>query len=85
MKKKALKFQTNIGCECCVRQLAHYFSDTCIHNWNVDLHHPLKVLTVEDDVAAETVIEIVSKAGFQIEEINRLNRGEFSKHIILLN
>lgn len=41
-----LEFRTNVCSECCIRNLANYFSDTKIKYWNVNLHHPLKVLTM---------------------------------------
>lgn len=67
---KALKFGTTICSECCVRYFAHYFTDTQIKNWHVDLHHPLKVLTVEQHtITAEEVITVVRKAGYEIEEL----------------
>ncbi len=63
-----LEFRTTICSECCIKNLANYFSNTKIKYWNVNLHHPLKVLTVEqDDITAEEVIAVVTKAGYEIE------------------
>lgn len=74
---KALKFRTNVCSECCIRHLAHFFTDTQIRHWHVDLNHPLNVLTFEQaNVKAEEVIAIVRKAGFEIEQLEWLHKSE---------
>lgn len=74
---KALKFRTNVCSECCIRHLAHFFADSNIRYWRVDLNHPLNVLTVEQaNITAEEVKAIVRKAGFEIEQLEWLHKSE---------
>lgn len=83
---KALKFRTNVCSECCIRHLAHFFTDSNIRYWRVDLNHPLNVLTVEQaNITAEEVKAIVRKAGFEIEQIEWFYKSELLGYLGTMN
>ncbi len=71
MKNKELKFRTNINCGGCVKAVTPYLDKVDgILEWNVDTTDKNKILTVKSDgITQEEIIEIVKKAGFEIESI----------------
>lgn len=64
-----LKFKTNINCGGCVAKLTPFLdAEKGISDWKVDTEIPEKILTVENlDMSQEQIIEIVKKAGFNIQ------------------
>jgi copper chaperone CopZ len=36
-------------------------------SWKVDLSHPDRILTVEGEVATETIIDAIEKSGYKAE------------------
>lgn len=66
-----LKFKTSINCGSCINTVRPYLdAENSIENWQVDTENPDKILTVLGDaITAEKVIDIISDAGYQIEEI----------------
>ena len=69
---ETLQFKTNINCGGCVAKVTpHLNKETEIKNWKVDTANPQKILTVEtENLSAKEVMQVVSKAGFKIEELN---------------
>jgi copper chaperone len=68
-----LKFKTTIKCSGCVSKVTPALNnEASIETWNVDIYTPEKILTVESsDEDPAKVIELVEKAGFKIEVINK--------------
>lgn len=69
---KTRQFKTNINCGNCVRSVSGFLNDVkTIQTWEVDIHHPDKILTVQSDqeVDAEEIKAAVEDAGFDISEI----------------
>lgn len=66
-----MQFKTTINCQNCLRMVTAFLNELeGIDRWQVDLNHPDKILTVETrTVSAETIIETVKEAGFEINEI----------------
>lgn len=67
---KTINFKTNINCSGCVAKVTPLLnSDAEIKNWSVDTNNPEKILSVETESDnANSIIELVKKAGFKIEE-----------------
>ena len=69
---ETLKFKTNIKCSGCVAKVTPHLNavEGIEGNWQVDIHNPNKVLTVETTNALTAQIkEAVQKAGFTIEQV----------------
>ncbi len=68
---KTLKFKTNINCSGCVARVTpHLNKQSDINSWSVDTLNPEKILSVEGEfIDAGKIIELVSKAGFKVEEV----------------
>ncbi len=67
---ETLKFKTNIKCGGCIATVTPYLNDQqAISSWAVDTNSPEKVLTIEGDLSAATVVETLKKAGFTAEKI----------------
>lgn len=69
---ETLKFKTNIKCSGCVAKVTPHLNavESIAGNWQVDIHNPNKVLTVEAAKADTNQIkEAVQKAGFTIEQV----------------
>lgn len=68
---KTLKFKTNINCSGCVARVTPYLNkQSDITSWSVDTLTPEKILSVEGEfIDAGKIIELVSKAGFKVEEV----------------
>ncbi len=68
---KTLKFKTNINCSGCVARVTpHLNKQSDITSWSVDTLNPEKILSVEGEfIDAGKIIELVSKAGFKVEEV----------------
>lgn len=66
-----LKFKTNINCTGCLSTVKPFLDNkTDIHNWNVNLQHDERILTVQTDrLTADDVEKTVKKAGFDAEEM----------------
>lgn len=70
--KKAtnMKFKTNLNCGSCEAAVKpHLDKADNIKNWEVDLSHDDRILTVEGEASAEEVQATVEKAGFKAEKI----------------
>jgi copper chaperone len=67
---KTLKFKTNLNCSSCVAAVKPYLDAVKnVEGWEVDTKNPEKILTVKgDDIAADNIIQNVTKAGYTIEE-----------------
>lgn len=65
------RFKTKINCAGCLRSVTPYLNGLDnIDTWKVDIENPDKILEVKlDNDNKEAVIEVVRKAGFEIEEI----------------
>lgn len=69
---KTLTFTTNINCGNCIKSITPWLNESDeIEEWNVDTNNPQKILTavVEDTTTPETIVEIVTKAGFSIQPL----------------
>jgi copper chaperone len=66
------KFKTNINCSGCIAKVTPYLNETeGIKQWSVDTNNPNKILSIEMDSLSEDEIKnVVTKAGFKIEELN---------------
>jgi len=66
-----LKFKTNIKCNNCITTVTPYLNDNeKIKEWKVDLKNPERILTITgEEITAELVKSILSKAGYKAEEI----------------
>ncbi len=66
-----LKFKTNINCTGCLTKVTPFLDENKhIGNWEVDLTHDDRILTIETTKLLQTdVVEIVNKAGYKAEEI----------------
>ena len=66
------KFKSNIKCIGCLKKVALHLSTTRgMVNWDVELKHPNRILTVEGNhLTAEQIEAVVRKAGYKIEQIN---------------
>lgn len=71
---ETLKFKTNINCSGCLAKVSPFLnSQEGIQRWDVNINDPEKTLTVEvGEIGAHEVMETVKKAGFKIEEKNRI-------------
>lgn len=73
MENIKLKFKTNLNCGGCVSKVQADFDETVgKNNWEVDITHPEKTLTVQVDpsqVSVEKISEIVKSKGFTIEPV----------------
>jgi copper chaperone len=69
---KTLKFKTNINCSGCVNTVTPHLNATeGIISWTVDTLNADKVLTVEtNELTADTITGVITKAGFNIKEIH---------------
>jgi copper chaperone len=69
---ETLKFKTTIKCSGCVAKVTPHLNSVegIEGNWQVDIHDPSKVLTVNTtNVSAAQIKEVVQKAGFTIEQV----------------
>ena len=68
---KTVKFKTNINCGNCIKSVTPFLNDLDnVDLWKVNTEHPDKILEVElDDEDSSTVVNAVSKAGFEILEL----------------
>lgn len=65
-------FKTNINCGGCIAKVTPFMDQVeKIEKWEVDTENPQKVLTVTTELSQEKVIEVVQKAGFEIEPIKK--------------
>lgn len=64
------QFKTNINCGGCIEKVKpHLDSAEIIQEWEVDIQHKDKILKIETDknVPIEKIINVVEKAGFNIQ------------------
>jgi copper chaperone CopZ len=68
---ETLKFTTNIKCQGCLAVVTPFMNQLKgVVRWNVDLAHPLRILTVEcSGISPEKVIAALSKAGYQANPV----------------
>ena len=72
--KKIMKhqFKTNIMCGSCIAKITPSLNaNEEIKKWEVDTLNPSKILTVESDLSADEVKQIVENAGYKAETITR--------------
>lgn len=61
-----LNFKTNINCGNCIQSVTPFLNQNIdIEHWEVDTDNPDKILTVEGEVEAEAIEEILKEAGFE--------------------
>jgi copper chaperone len=67
---KTYRFKTNIHCSNCVRSVSAFLNDSKIQHWEVDTHHPDKILTVNTEIlSADEVKALVEEAGFDAQAL----------------
>ena len=68
---KTLKFKSNINCTGCLSKVSPVLNEEqSIKNWDVDLKHDDRILTVEtDSLSSDEIKQTVQKAGFIADEI----------------
>lgn len=68
-----LQFKTNINCGGCVATIKPFLDKIeDIQNWEVNTADKNKILTINaNKITKQEVIDIVEKAGFKIEALNR--------------
>jgi copper chaperone len=68
---ETVQFKTNINCGGCVAKVTPKLNEAKgIVTWDVDTESPNKVLTVQtENLPAASVMEIVKKAGFNIQPL----------------
>lgn len=67
---KTYKFKTNINCGGCVSGVTPFLDKLEEIDWEVDIDHSDKILTVKSkETSEEAIIKAVKKAGFEIEKI----------------
>lgn len=67
---ETLQFKTNIKCSGCLAKVSPYLNETIGEdNWEIDLHHPDKLLSVipEEALSKEIVQHAVKEAGYIAE------------------
>ena len=64
-------FKTNAKCEGCLAKIEEILQGKISREeWNLDLSDSTRPLTVASDkLAADDVVELISKAGFKIEQM----------------
>lgn len=64
-------FKTNAKCEGCLAKIEEILQGKISREeWNLDLSDSNRPLTVSSDkLAADDVVELISKAGFKIEQM----------------
>lgn len=61
------QYKTSLRCGACIAKLKPYLDETpCVVGWEVDLASPDKLLKIDGDLRPQEVIEIVSRAGYQV-------------------
>lgn len=71
---ETLNFKTNIKCSGCLAKVSPYLNETVGEdNWEIDLHHPDKILTIipENSLSSEVVQHAVKEAGYSAEPLSR--------------
>lgn len=69
---ETLQFKTNIKCSGCLAKVSPYLNETLGEdNWEIDLHHPDKLLSVipEESLSKEIVQHAVKEAGYLAEQV----------------
>jgi copper chaperone len=67
---ETLQFKTNINCGGCIAKVTPLLNNEAgIQEWNVDTNVPTKILTIKGDLAADTIINVLNKAGFKAEKV----------------
>ena len=65
---ETLVFKTNINCGNCVAKVTPLFNQhSAIQTWQVDTQNPDKTLTIKGQITENQVIELITKAGFQVK------------------
>jgi len=69
---KNVRFKTNINCNNCINSVSPFLNALeSVDSWSVDVDNPDKILNVVlDDENENAVIEMVKKAGYEIQEID---------------
>jgi len=68
---KTYLFKTSINCNGCLSRVRPILDkEPRIKEWNVNLDHPDRILSVTtDDLEPADIIDIIDNAGFEIEQI----------------
>lgn len=65
------QFKTNINCGNCIQSVSPFLNkELDIEHWEVDTENTDKILSVETDLEAKAVMELVKEAGFKIEPLS---------------
>lgn len=66
-----VKFKTNINCTGCLSKVSPVLNgERAIQNWEVDLEHQDRILTIETaQLGIEDIQKLVGKLGFQANPI----------------
>ena len=66
-------FKTNINCGGCIAKVTPFMEAAeGIQEWKVDTDNPKKILTVaSDQLSEQAIMEVVKKAGFEIEPMKK--------------
>ncbi|MDH5609963.1 MAG: cation transporter [Cyclobacteriaceae bacterium] len=65
-----LTFKTNIDCMGCKARVTPFLDENFnIYDWDVDLRHDDRILSVTGDVTDQEVIETIARAGYKAEKI----------------
>ena len=67
-----LKFKTNIKCAGCIAQTTPYLNEAAGEKqWEVDINHPDKILTISTDGQTDSnmIIQVLKEAGYKAEQI----------------
>ncbi len=68
---ETLKFKTSIMCSGCLSKVTPPLNNSeGIINWNVDLEHPNKILTIHTEkLKADAIIRTLKEVGYEAELI----------------
>lgn len=71
MENSEFQFKTNLNCGGCVSKVQADLDNTeGIHEWNVDIDHADKTLTVKSNgVTVDEVVAIIKRKGFNAEPL----------------
>jgi copper chaperone len=70
MNMETKKFKTNVKCSGCIAKVTPFLDEAVgQNNWEVDIQHPSKVLTVGDSADENKVLEAIRRAGYEAERL----------------
>jgi copper chaperone CopZ len=67
---KKLQFKTNLKCSGCIAAVKPVLDAKAGEGkWQVDLSDPQRLLTIEADIDADTLIASLAKVGYKAEQV----------------